>query len=457
MTVPYMRRRMAPTAKRAESSGRLLSRPGSLLRAVEWSPAYVAFLVYVFVITTYRISLGTESMVVALVLLPLERRPLRLPPLTLWTLAFLGWAFVGWGASQYPDVVWNYLTEYAKICGVTLVAVNVLTSRARLQFFLLAFLGFFAFYPVRGSLFAYFIYGGTVLGRAAWNYVYNNPNDLAALCLLPLALAAGMLVTERQRWIKWCAAAGAIILPFVILLTESRGAFVALAFFALAVLRGQKKRRAKILMVASVVGAVSIAVAPASLWTRLGSLSEVTSKESAAKANDSMSARQRLEIWSVARAIVQENILTGVGLGAYSDAHYVYAQRPAFDPIAMGHRDAHSTFLSVLAETGIVGFVIFIGMVLTTVIEADRTRRKAKMNMPAESAQLQYMEFGLAAYFVAGIWASFGMLVLTYLYLAVMFATTQMLKADLERQAVMPIPRRGGPRLGARMLQGVGR
>jgi probable O-glycosylation ligase (exosortase A-associated) len=428
-----------------------------MLRAVEWSPAYVAFLAYVFVITTYRVSLGTESMVVALVLLPLERRPLRLPPLTLWTIAFLGWAFVGWGASQYPNVVWNFLTEYAKICGVTFVAVNVLTSRARLRFFLLAFLGFFAFYPVRGSLFSYFIYGGTVLGRAAWNYVYNNPNDLAALCLLPLALAAGMLVTERQRWIRWCAAAGAVVLPFVILLTQSRGAFVALAVFALAVLRGQKKRRAKILLVAGVVGAVSVAVAPAALWTRLGSLSEVTSKESAEKVNDSMSARQRLEIWSVARTIVQENIITGVGLGAYSDAHYVYAQRPAFNPIAMGHRDAHSTYLSVLAETGIVGFALFILMVLATVLEAERTRRKAKLSMPAEAAQLQYMEFGLAAYFVAGIWASFSMLVLTYLYLAVMFATTQILKADLERQTAVPSSGKGGPRLRARMLHGAAR
>jgi probable O-glycosylation ligase (exosortase A-associated) len=430
---------------------------GSIVKDVDWSPAYIAFIVYVFVITTYRLQLGTESMVVALVLLPLERKPLRLPSLTLWTLAFLGWAFIGWGASPYPDTVWNYLTEYAKICGVTLVAVNVLTSRARLRFFLLAFLAFFAFYPVRGSLFSYFIYGGTVLGRAAWNYVYNNPNDLAALCLLPLALAAGMLITERQRWIRYCAAAGALVLPLVILLPESRGAIIALVFFALAVLRGQKKRRGKILLVAAVVGAVIVAVAPANLWTRIGSLSQVTSKESAANAKDDMSARQRLEIWSVAGTIAKENIVTGVGLGAYPDVHYLYAQRPIFDPIAMGHRDTHSTYLRLLAENGIVGFTLFMLMVFMTGREAERTRRKAVATMPAKAAQLQYMEFGLAAYFVAGIWATFGMLVLTYLYLAIMYATTELLKADLAQAGILPVQPRMRAMPRNQVVRGVAR
>jgi hypothetical protein len=74
--------------------------------------------------------------------------------------------------------------------------------------------------------------------------------------------------------------------------------------------------------------------------------------------------------------------------------------------------------------------------------------------MPADAAQLQYMEFGLAAYFVAGIWASFSMLVLTYLYLAVMFATTQILKAELERQAIVPSSGQRLPRPRGRLLHG---
>jgi len=412
-----------------------MRQPGGLFKSVEWSPAYVAFLVYIFVITTYRLQLGTASMVVALVLLPLERRPLRFPPVVLWMIAFVGWAFIGWGSSPFPDVVWKSVNELAKICGVMFVAVNVLTTRARLRFFLLAFLGFFAFYPVRGSLFAYFIYGGTVQGRAAWNYIYNNPNDLAALCLLPLALAAGMLATERERWIRYCAAAGAVALPFVILLTESRGAFIALAAFAVVLWKGQKKRRGKILLAAALVGVVVFLFAPDSLWKRLGTLSDVTNEQSAAKIDDDMSARQRLELWKVARLIAKENPVTGVGLGAYKDAHYIYAQRPIFDPIALGNRDPHSTYLSILAETGVVGFALFCLMVGTVVRDAERTRRRARFSHPALATQLFYMEIGLFGYFVAGIWGSFQLMVLTYVYLVIISATAHLLKSELPAAA----------------------
>ena len=431
MTMPRMQRSRAAQMAGMKPRAAASRRSGGLFKSVDWSPAYVAFLVYIFVITTYRVQLGTASMVVALVLLPLERRPLRLPPLMVWMIAYLGWAFIGWGGSQYPAVVWESVNELAKICGVMLVAVNVLSTRARLRFFLLAFLGFFAFYPVRGSLFAYFIYGGTVQGRAAWNYIYNNPNDLAALCLLPLALAAGMLVTERERWIRYCAAAGAVALPFVIFLTESRGAFIALAAFAFVVLKGQKQRRGKILLAVGLVAVTVFLFAPDSLWKRLGTLSEVTNEQSAAKVDDDMSARQRLELWKVARLIAKENPVTGVGFGAYKDAHYVYSQRPEIDPIALGHRDPHSTYFSILAETGVIGFILFFGMVGTVVRDAERTRRRAKLTHPALATQLFYMEIGLFGYFVAGIWGSFQLMVLTYVYLTVIVATTQLLKNEL--------------------------
>jgi probable O-glycosylation ligase (exosortase A-associated) len=403
----------------------------SVFRGVQWSPAYVAFLVYVFVITTYRLPLGTESMLTALVLLPLERRPLRLPPPVMLALAFLAWAFVGWGTSSYPDAVWKQLNELAKICGVMFVAVNVLSTRERVRFFMLAFLGFFAFYPVRGALFSYFIYGGNVEGRAAWNYVYANPNDMASLCILPLSFAAGMLMTERQRWVRYCALAGAVVLPFVILLTQSRGAFIALAVVALIILKGQKGRRGKIILLAGAAAVVIAIAAPSSVWERLGTITKVTSAESAATVNDEGSARQRLEIWRVARTIFAENPVTGVGLGAYPFAHYVYAQRATFDRTALGRRDTHSTYLNLLAETGIVGFILFFSMVTVSMREAELVRRRAKQSHPARAAQLFYMEVGLVGYFVAGIWGSYSMMVLTYLYLAVLYSTARTLSEEI--------------------------
>jgi probable O-glycosylation ligase (exosortase A-associated) len=436
MSSEHLRRfREFPRAVHLEAQGAQATRAksDSVFRQVHWSAAYIAFLIYIFVITTYRLPLGTFAMAAALLTLPLERRPLRLPAVALWSVLLLGWAFLGWATTQYPNEVWDKTIEFAKICGVIVVTVNVLTTRSRLQFYLLVLLGFFALYPVRGTLFNYFIYHSAVAGRAAWNYVYENPNDLAGVCLLQLSLVAGVLVTERQRWIRMCAAAGAVVLPLVILLTQSRGAFIGLLAFGTIVLKGQKGRRGSIILVTGVSSILLLMVAPSSLWQRLGTLSDVSNEQSAAQANDEGSARQRLEIWRVARTIVQENPLIGVGLGAYPDAHYAYAQRPIFDPMAMGHRDSHSTYLSMLAETGVIGFSLFLLIIGVTVLDAERTRKRARALDPPRATQLLYMELGLFGFLVAGIWGSYGQLVLTYLHLSVMHATTQILKEEMAR------------------------
>lgn len=448
MTIPHVQHGVT-TRRDATSARRVLAGRGrrSKRRVVEWSPSYVAFLLYVFVTTTYRLNLGTASMVAALALLPFEPRPLRLPPPVLWAVAFLVWAVAGWTGTAYPDTVWTAVTDLAKICAIMFVAVNVLTTTARLRFFMLAFLAFFAFYPVRGALFSYFIYHGNVEGRAAWNYVYANPNDLASLCLLPLSFSIGMFFSEPARWVRYCAAAGAVILPFIILLTQSRGAFVALAVFALLVLKGQKQGRTKILLLAGAAAVVIALAAPSSVWTRLATITQVTSVQSAANVQDEGSARQRLEIWRVARTIFAEHPVTGVGLGAYSQAHYVYALRPAFNPTARGFRDAHSTYFRLLAETGLVGFLLFFGMVGSTVYDAERTRRRAKFTHPARATQLFYMDAGLFGYFVAGIWGSYSAMVLTYVYLAVLYAMTQALKAEL------PAPERARQRRPVRVAR----
>lgn len=432
--------RPPPPARTAAPSAETRDQP--LLAGLEWTPAYAAFLLYVLNIITYRLpaGTGTVTMAAALLTLPLERRPLRLPPVVGWTIALLAWAFIGWTTTSYPDVVWDRMIEFAKIVGVMLVAVNVLTTRARLRFFMLAFLGFFAFYPVRGALITYFSYGGGPGGRAAWNYAYENPNDLAGMCLLVFSLSVGMLVTDRRLWIRACALAGAIALPLVILLTQSRGAFVAMLAVAAVMLKGYW-RRGKMLIWGAAGVLLMVFFTPDSAWKRFGTLKDVTTEAQAAQAADEGSARQRLEIWKVASTIAAENPLTGVGMGAYPMVHYVTAQRPVFDPTAMGARDTHSTYLNLAAETGIPGLLLFFAVVGVSVLHAERTRRRAAAIRPAAARQLFYLELGLLGYLVAGIWGSYGQLVLTYLHVALIHAAAQVLEDELSPPAA-PLRRR---------------
>jgi len=445
VTAPIRRRRIArgaPTPAAGSAPAAAVERPVPLMAGLEWSPAFVAFIVYVFVITTYRVSVGTAAMSVALLTLPLEPRPLRFPPVVMAAAAMLGWAFVGLGSTEYPTIVWDRLIEFAKIVAVMLVALNVLTTRARLRFFLLIYLGFFAFYPVRGALFNYFLYGGTMGGRAVWNYIYANPNDLAGMCLLFVAMAAGALVTERTRWVRLCALAGIVVLPLLIILTQSRGAFVALLAFAAITLRAQWRRGRTLLLAGAAVITVLVA-APDSVWRRIGTLRDVGTEDARAVASDESraSTEQRLEIWKVARAMIAEHPLTGVGLGAYPEVHAQMALRPVFKRTAQGHRDTHSTYLNILAEMGVPGLILFSLVVALPLLGAERARRRLKATHPTRALQLQYLALGMIGYLVAGIWGSYGALVLTYLYLCIVHASVAVLTAP--EAPVRQVIRRG--------------
>ena len=148
------------------------------------------------------------------------------------------------------------------------------------------------------------------------------------------------------------------------------------------------------------------------------------------------------EIWKVARTIIAEHPVTGVGLGAYSMEHAVVSQRPQFRPTAHGRRDAHSTYLSVMAETGVPGFLLFVAVVAATVRYAERVRRRLRDAAPGHAQQLLYLQLGLLAFFVAATWGSYANLNMLYLHLVLIWASARALDAEATAAGVAPAPRR---------------
>jgi O-antigen ligase len=404
--------------------------PVSPVRGIEWTFGYLAFLFYIYVITTYRINAGTLAMSLSLVGLVLRMERLSFPPVLAWMGMLLAWSVIGYAASDYPSIVQSAVIEDGKLWLVALVLVNVLQNRPRFRFFTIFFLGCFALYPVRGALVSFFVGGGALQGRALWNYIYANPNDLAAFCLPPLGIACGVMITEPRGWVRRAAFAGLGVLPFVILLTQSRGAFIGLAVFgALALVhRGIQLRR---IVIIGLVGALLVVLLPSSVWDRIGGLKNATSTENLADVDPEGSARQRFEIMKVAGSMGLENPLTGVGRGTYKLNHQQYALRDEFDPIARGLRDTHSTYLNVFAETGAPGLILFLGMVCGTLLGAERTRRRLMRVAPRASSQLFFLEIGVLAYFVAGLFGTYSHVTFTPLYLALVAAATELLRRPI--------------------------
>lgn len=168
-------------------------------------------------------------------------------------------------------------------------------------------------------------------------------NALGIMAAIGLLLALGLAARGGPwRWLRLPAA----VLAVAVVLTESRGAWFALAvgLAVLLVLRSERPR---------VWGAIAI--------TAGATVLVVVTVTSAVSLGD------RPEYWKAALEDARERPLTGSGAGSF-EAYW----RTHGDP-TISVRDAHSLYLETLAELGVMGLALALA-VLATPFLALRSR-----------------------------------------------------------------------------------
>ncbi len=183
-----------------------------------------------------------------------------------------------------------------------------------------------------------------------------DPNDLAIT--LALALTVAFYLSARSRGLAAALVRLAAVLAIVaILLTASRTALIAGLLNVLFVILAWRpstltQRLVSIgLLLLLILG--SLRFAPAAARERLATLpAEVAGG----------TFHNRTRIWKAGIRLFTHHPVRGVGAGAYAEAAVPWLGRP---PLPGHQYAAHNTFLSVLVETGAVGFLIW-GMLLAT-------------------------------------------------------------------------------------------
>ncbi len=383
------------------------------LKQVRWSLDRIGFFAYFIAITTFIAPIAYIAMAVAVVGLVTSGKALKWP-LAFWLLAlFIFWAAIGDSISTMPGTM-APVEDLAKVGIIFLVAYNALRDPRVLNLFLLMLIVLFALYPARGTIFNYAIYHNADFGRPAWRGAFGNANDMAAMTLLPLAVAASYVRRDVPKLVRLGALAAVVVFPIVILMTQSRAVFIGLTLFVLLVISGEKRNRGRLLFATAAVAFVAIFVAPSGVWQRLAGLKNATNTENLAEVDPEGSATQRWEIWQTSFQVIGDHPVLGVGLGRYEKANKEYSPH-------LGARDVHDTYLEVLAETGFPGLILFGSIVLVIILRARSVRRKASnVSRSPEWRRLQLLEFSLFGYLVAGIWGTFAFLTYLYIHLALL-------------------------------------
>ncbi|OPX55646.1 hypothetical protein BTE48_08225 [Oceanospirillum multiglobuliferum] len=178
----------------------------------------------------------------------------------------------------------------------------------------------------------------------------GDPNDLALVLLFPTSFALALIFAYQASKKSRCLAlVGYLIIVSAIIATQSRGGL--LGILAVTGVFAWQKVENKVLL-------ISCGGAAAGLLLVLAGISDRASGGAAEEGIDA-SAMGRIYAWQAAFNMALSHPLSGVGLSNFYFNYYLYS--PHWD----GKNHAvHSTWLGVLAETGFVGFIVFVTVVI---------------------------------------------------------------------------------------------
>ena len=217
------------------------------------------------------------------------------------------------------------------------------------------------------SFFGY-VYGDSTSGRF-WIYgSMFDPNDVAYVLISTLPLCLFYLYYPEGAFKKLLCVITICSSIAVILLTGSRGGITGLVTVFTVMLfkkKGGIKTSHKVLLLAIAVGAYFV------LGSRINveRYRTLTDIESDYNITDEFG---RTQIWTHGIAMALEHPITGVGAGCFNFALGNRRERLGLLP---KWQAPHNSFVQVAAETGLVGFVVFLSITRRSLVAFFRTRK----------------------------------------------------------------------------------
>jgi len=226
--------------------------------------------------------------------------------------------------------------------------------------------------------------------RARWVGQYADPNRMAMTLGLVVPLALGFVFRKAKPWpVRALSLVALALAVSAIMVSFSRGGFTGLLLAV--VFWVVRERRFDRLVVVGTAALGLVVLAPATLWSRAGSVSSF---------RGDASAMSRVHAWTVASRISADRPLLGVGAGTFRVAWPLYAP-----PEARRAYEAHNVFLEILAELGWIGlflFLAFVGQGMGGAFRASKDPEVGWLARALSASAAGYLVCSLSAGFIGG-------------------------------------------------------
>ncbi|MBL8724729.1 MAG: putative O-glycosylation ligase, exosortase A system-associated [Planctomycetes bacterium] len=248
-------------------------------------------------------------------------------------------------AFKHDEYTNKYYFEFLKILVIALFTAGQVDSPQRFKIMAWTVALSLGFFGVKGGLFGVLAGGRPILRGPGGMLEDNNDFALALVMNVPLLWYLG--IGDGRQWVRRATQVGVGLTVITVVLTHSRGAFLALSLTALWIAwrSGHLPRALGGLLVLALLFPV---VAPQGVLDRLATIGDT--KESSANA--------RLTAWATALQMIEDNPVLGVGLRNFQSSYRRYSVVPLGEEATT--YVAHNSYLQIWAEGGTLAFVAYL-------------------------------------------------------------------------------------------------
>lgn len=326
------------------------------------------------------------------------------------------------------------LMSYTAFLVLFFVTLTLVDSTTRLRSTLLAAVGGTAYASLH-VIREWQKYGEMSAGYRP-GYVAGDANYYSLSVLLCAPAAFYLLRADSSPFVRrFCLGALGLML-FGLTLAASRGALLGVVV-ALLLMAVRSRRRLRTFAGAAAVMLPLMVLLPSSPLLRLLTPTEA----------DAFTADHR---WNLAQAGLRmfwAYPLTGVGPGNFKTALPEFARLPEIHV-------AHNTYVSVMAEMGLPGILLFAGLLVSLFVALERVRRMARPTDARLVAAAEALQVGFAGFLVAALFLSAE---LHRFFWLMAFVTMALSALAAHGGQPSPAPLRGAPRTAARALSTIAR
>lgn len=259
-------------------------------------------------------------------------------------------------------------SDYVKIITIALFTTGVVHNRDRLRLMIWVIALSFGFFGFKSGIVG-ILTAGTLHIREGPGGMLQDNNDFALALGMGIPMMWHIASSERSPPIRRFFL---LLLPLTlitVLMTHSRGGFLALAA-GVSVLVWRSRNRVAGIVVASFLVLAGLLVAPAALQERLSTIREY---------EQDASVGARFRAWRTAAAMIEANPVLGVGYARFQKNYLDYSPDYREDPESVGRAHvAHNSYLQIWAECGTPAFLLYLSLIALSLLDLARVRRQAQ-------------------------------------------------------------------------------